>query len=86
MPQLGHRGHSLTLLARRCELSEPRHSCVFFEPSLRTDYRGEGNEAVGVGSRQMLAVELAEAFLPAEAVELGRDDRGGALVGGPGEL
>jgi hypothetical protein len=34
----------------------------------------------------MLDIELAEPFLFAEPVELGRDDRGGALVGGPGEL
>ena len=34
----------------------------------------------------MLTVQLAQALLLAEAVELGGDDGGGALVGGPGEL
>ena len=34
----------------------------------------------------MLAVQVAEPFFLAEAVELGRDDRGGVPVGGPGEL
>jgi hypothetical protein len=38
-----------------------------------------------VGSRS-LPVQLAEPFPLAELVELGRDDRGGPLVGGPGEL
>ena len=33
-----------------------------------------------------LAVQVAEPFSSAEAVELGGDDRGGVLVGGPGEL
>ncbi len=33
-----------------------------------------------------LPVQVAEPFSFAEAVELGRDDRGGVLVGGPGEL
>jgi hypothetical protein len=31
----------------------------------------------------VLAVELAEPFFLAEPVELGRDDRGGVLVGQP---
>ena len=34
----------------------------------------------------MLLVQLAEAFLLAEAVELGGDDGGGGLVGGASEL
>jgi hypothetical protein len=34
----------------------------------------------------MLVVQFAKAFLLAQSVELGGDDRGGALVGGPGEL
>jgi hypothetical protein len=33
-----------------------------------------------------LQVQLAEPLSLAELVELGRDDCGGALVGGPGEL
>ena len=38
-----------------------------------------------VGGRS-LPVQLAEPFPFAELVELGRDDRDGPLVGGPGEL
>jgi hypothetical protein len=34
----------------------------------------------------MLTVQLAQALLLAESVELRGDYRGGALVGGPGEL
>jgi hypothetical protein len=34
----------------------------------------------------VLTVQLAKAFLLAEPVELEGDDRGSALVGGPGEL
>ena len=34
----------------------------------------------------MLVVQFAKAFLLAESVELGGEDAGGALVGGPGEL
>jgi len=34
----------------------------------------------------MQTVQLAKVFLLAESVELGGNDRGGALVGGPGEL
>ena len=34
----------------------------------------------------MLVVQFAESFLLAEAIELGGDDGGRTLVGGPGEL
>jgi len=34
----------------------------------------------------MLTEQLAQALLRAESVEPRGDDRGGALVGGPGEL
>ena len=37
-------------------------------------------------ARWRLAVQVAEPFSFAEPVELGRDDRSGVLVGGPGEL
>ena len=51
---------------------------------------GERPESVGqvaeVVARWRLAVQLAEPFSFAEAVELGRDDRGGVPVSGPGEL
>ena len=60
-----------TPLVRSFELGEPRQSGVFFEPSLRADDRGEGCEAVATGSRQVMVVELAEAFFLAKAVELG---------------
>jgi len=73
-------------LVRSCELGEPRQSSIFFKPNLRTDDRSEGSEPIGAGSRQMLAIELPEPFFPAELVKLGRDDHGGALVGGPSEL
>jgi hypothetical protein len=33
----------------------------------------------------MLPVEFAEPFFAPEPVELGRDNRGGVLVGGPGD-
>jgi hypothetical protein len=59
---------------------------MFIKPSLRTDDRGQGAEPVGTGRRQLLAVELAESFFLAEPIELGWDDRGGVLVGGPAEL
>ena len=49
------------ILVRSCELSEPRQSGIFFEPSLPADDRGEGGEADAAGSRQTMAVvELAE--------------------------
>jgi hypothetical protein len=53
---------------------------------LRADDDGEGSKAVASGSRLSLTVQLAKAFLLAESVELGRNDRGSALVGGPSEL
>src|SRR5580700_9202520 len=59
---------------------------MFVKPSLRADGRGYGGEPVGAGLGQLLAVELAEPFFLAESVELGRDDRGGVLVGRPAEL
>ena len=43
---------------------------MLVESGLCTDDRGEGSEPVGAGNRQVLAVELAEAFLLAEPVEL----------------
>ncbi len=59
---------------------------MFVRPGLRADGRGQGGEPVGAGHRQVLAVKLAEPFFLAEPVELGRDDRGGVLVGDPAEL
>jgi len=56
---------------------------MFVQPNSGPDDDGEGSD---VGSWQMLPVELAEPFLLSEPVELGWDDGGGALVGGPGEL
>ncbi len=53
---------------------------------MRADDRGEGCEAVATGSRQVMVVELAEAFFLAKAVELGGDDDGRGLVGGACEL
>ena len=51
---------------------------------------GERPESVGqvaeVVARWRLAVQVTESFPLAEAVELGRDDRGGVPVGGLGEL
>jgi hypothetical protein len=51
---------------------------------------GERPESLGqvaeVVARWRLAVQIPESFPLAEAVELGRDDRCGVLVGGPGEL
>jgi hypothetical protein len=41
---------------------------------------------VSTRAGRLLAVQVAELFSFSEAVELGRDDRSGALVGGPGEL
>jgi hypothetical protein len=59
---------------------------VFAKPSLRPDDRGEDSYRVGAGRRHVLLVQLAEAFLLTEAVELGGDDYGGGLVGGACEL
>src|SRR5690349_19824153 len=59
---------------------------MFLKPSLWTNDCGEGGEPVGARSWQMPEIELAKSFFSAETVELGRDDSGGALVGGPGEL
>jgi len=59
---------------------------MFVKPGSRSYDRGHGAEPVGTLRGQLLAVEVAEPFLLAELVELGRDDRGGVLVGGPGEL
>ena len=73
-------------LAGICELHEPRKSCMFVKTSLWTDDRSEGSEPVSSRGRRMLAVELTKPFLLAEFVELGGDDGGGLLVGGPGEL
>ena len=50
---------------------------------MRADDRGE---AAATGRRPIVVVELAESFLLAQPVELGGDDRSGALVGGPSEL
>ena len=76
----------LSVLACGCEVRKPRKSGVGVNTSLRADDLGEGSEPVGAGSRKMLPVQVAEPFSFAEAVELGRDDRGGALVGVLGEL
>ena len=59
---------------------------MFLKASKWADGRGEDRKSVGSGRWQVLVVELAEPFLLAQLVELGGDDRGGALVGGPSEL
>ena len=53
------------------------------ESSERPESVGQVAEVV---ARWRLAVQVPESFPLAEAVELGRDNRGGVLVGGPGEL
>ena len=58
---------------------------MFVKASLRTDDGSEGSEPIHTGDGQMLAVQLAEPFLLAKAVELGGNDGGGALVGGSGD-
>jgi hypothetical protein len=68
------------------ELGEPRQGNILVEPGLPADGGGEGCKAVGSGGLLALLVQLAQALLLAEPVELGGDDRGGGLVGRPGEL
>ena len=57
--------------------------CFVVEPGERPEGAGQLAEVVA-GWR--FAVQVAEPFSFAEPGELGRDDRGGALVGGLGEL
>jgi len=82
---MGAREDERSLIGCR-ELGEPRQRNIFFHPRLWTDDPGEDGKAVAPGGRLMLTVQLAKAFLLAEAVELGGDDGGGGLVGGACEL
>ena len=76
----------VSVLACGCQFCKPRKSGMGVNTSLRTDDRGDGSEPVVAGSRRMLPVQVAQPFSFAEPVELGRDDRGGSLVGMLGEL
>ena len=67
----------------RDEFCKESQRCFEVEPGERPE--GAGQMAEIIAGRR-LAVQVAEPFSFAEAVELGRDDRGGVLVGGTGEL
>ena len=53
------------------------------ESGKRAETAGQVSEVMAGRS---LTVQVTEPFSFAKPVELGRDDRGGVLVGGPGEL
>ena len=73
-------GHSLRY---RDEFLEETQGRFVVESGERPESVGQVAEVV---ARWRLAVQVTESFPLAEAVELGRDDRSGVPVGGPGEL
>ena len=69
------------VLWSRGEFCKKIQRCFVVEPGERPEGAGQLAEVM-TGRR--LPVQVAEPFSFAEPVELGRDDRGGVLVGGPG--